>query len=61
LELYFNLPESSTEVTAKGKMAWADVNGKAGIKFLEIDPLVQNELKEWLAKRQQEEGWTVYA
>jgi hypothetical protein len=61
LELYFSLPDSSTEVTAKGKMAWADVNGKAGIKFLEIDPLVQNELKEWLAKRQQEEGWTVYA
>lgn len=61
LELHFNLPDSSTEVTAKGKMAWADVKGKAGIKFLEIDPLAQNELKEWLGKRQQEEGWTVYA
>ena len=61
LELHFGLPGSGTPVIAKGKMAWADVNGKAGIKFIEISPVVQNELKEWLAQRQQEEGWTAYA
>ena len=59
--MHFGLPGSGTPVIAKGKMAWADVNGKAGIKFIEISPVVQNELKEWLAQRQQEEGWTAYA
>jgi hypothetical protein len=45
-------------VEATGRIAWADVRGKAGIRFTHIDPSLVSKLQEWIAERQQEEGWT---
>jgi two-component system, NtrC family, response regulator AtoC len=58
LEIHFAMPEG-LPVEATGRIAWADVRGKAGIRFTHIDPTLVDKLQQWIADRQQEEGWTV--
>jgi len=58
LEIHFAMPEGLA-VEATGRIAWADVRGKAGIRFTQIDPNVVGKLQQWIADRQQEEGWMV--
>jgi hypothetical protein len=58
LQLTFTLADLGVTVKAHARVAWADVQGKAGIRFSEI---VEGggELEAWLAQRRQEEGWQV--
>jgi len=58
LELRFALPEGLA-VEATGRIAWADVRGKAGIRFTQIDPHLVGKLQQWISDQQQEEGWAV--
>ena len=58
LEVSFTMPEGLA-VEATGRIAWADVRGKAGIRFTQIDPQVVAKLEQWIADKQQEEGWMV--
>ena len=58
LEVRFTMPEGLA-VEATGRIAWADVRGKAGIRFTEIDSTLVAKLQQWIADKQQEEGWTV--
>ena len=58
LEIGFTTPDGLA-VEATGRIAWADVRGKAGIRFTRIDPYLVGKLQQWIAERQQEEGWTV--
>jgi DNA-binding NtrC family response regulator len=59
LTLHFALPDSDILVEAKGQVAWADVQKKAGIRFIEFPADLQHTLDRWLHTRQLEEGWTV--
>jgi DNA-binding NtrC family response regulator len=59
LSLRFPLPDSDILVDAKGQVAWADVQKKAGIRFIEFPTDLQHTLDRWLHTRQLEEGWTV--
>jgi DNA-binding NtrC family response regulator len=56
LEVRFTMPEG-LEIEATGRIAWADVRGKAGIRFTEIEPHLVSKLQQWIADQQQEEGW----
>ena len=58
LQIHFSMPDGLA-VEATGRIAWADVRGKAGIRFTHIDPELVADLQQWIAERQQEEGWTV--
>ena len=58
LEVRFAMPEG-VAVEATGRVAWADVRGKAGIRFTHIDPQLVSRLQQWISEKQQEEGWTV--
>jgi two-component system, NtrC family, response regulator AtoC len=58
-ELRFPLPGTDDIVTCKGRFAWADVQKKAGLKFVEIPADTQGKLDRWLFARQQDEGWAV--
>ncbi len=44
----FQLPEGGLEVKAHGKVAWANPNGQAGVRFLDIPQEVSAELKKWV-------------
>jgi len=58
LEIRFSMPEGLV-VAAIGRIAWADVRGKAGVRFTQIDPHIVGKLQQWISDQQQEEGWAV--
>jgi len=58
LDIRFTMPDGLA-VQATGRIAWADVRGKAGIRFTHINPQIVGKLQQWIADRQQEEGWTI--
>ncbi len=60
LELRFTLPESDAPVETKARVAWADVQKKAGLRFINFPVEAQLALDRWLNQRQQEEGWTIH-
>jgi transcriptional regulator with PAS, ATPase and Fis domain len=59
MQLRFNLPGEVQPIEARGHIVWADVEGKAGIRFADIAPDLQSRLKRWLIDKQREEGWSV--
>jgi len=60
LELTFPLPETGAMVQTKARVAWADVQKKAGLRFIHFPVEAQLTLDRWLHQRQQEEGWTIH-
>jgi TonB family protein len=47
--LRFQLPDSSTWVTATGNIAWTNESGKeAGIQFLDLPEQARKEIREWV-------------
>jgi PAS domain S-box-containing protein len=57
VDVNFRLPESETEIVAKGRLAWADVGGRAGLRFVVIEPALFEELQRWTNQKMQDEGW----
>jgi hypothetical protein len=47
----FQLPESEVRMKLEGEVAWTDKMGNAGIRFLDVSPEVQRDLKLWLAQQ----------
>lgn len=54
-QLHFTLPGTNTSLEIRGNIAWADGEGKAGIKFIEVPQSSQYQLEKWLTERLQEE------
>ncbi len=61
LTLELNLPDGGPTIQALGKLVWADGRGRAGIHFTEVAEETQRQLRSWLTRKQQEEGWTAQA
>jgi len=59
LQLRFPLPETGEIVETKARVAWADVQKKAGLRFINFPIHAQLTLDRWLNQRQQQEGWTI--
>jgi len=60
LDLRFPLPDTEEMVHTKARVAWADVQKKAGLRFINFPVHAQLALDRWLHQRQQEEGWTIH-
>jgi DNA-binding response OmpR family regulator len=48
LNIRFQLPESEIVIETRGQVAWANPNGSAGVRFIELDESLRVQLKEWL-------------
>jgi hypothetical protein len=48
LDLKFDLISPKVRVDARGRVAWADSGGQAGIQFLGVTPRVQRAMRDWL-------------
>jgi len=48
LDLRFDLISPRVRVDARGRVAWADAGGQAGIQFMGVTPRVQRSLRDWL-------------
>ena len=59
LDVRFALPETGDIVETKARVAWADVQKKAGLRFINFPVEAQLILDRWLHQRQQQEGWTI--
>ena len=49
----FDLPEANAQIEGRGEFAWADSDGHAGVRFLYIQPSMQEQLERWLQTRLQ--------
>jgi hypothetical protein len=47
----FQLPESKVQIKLQGEVAWTDKLGNAGIRFLDMSPVVKRDLQLWLAQQ----------
>ncbi len=50
----FELPDSKVQVEGDAEVAWSSANGQTGLRFLDIDPRMREQLGEWLAEHSQE-------
>jgi DNA-binding response OmpR family regulator len=48
LNFRFQLPDGSLEIHARGQVVWANPNGQAGVRFLDVEASVRNQLQVWL-------------
>ncbi|HVM92948.1 MAG TPA: sigma 54-interacting transcriptional regulator [Terriglobales bacterium] len=57
LDVSFLLPDSETVMHAKGRLVWADVGGRAGLRFVVIEPELFQHLQRWTNEKMKNEGW----
>ena len=59
IDVNFLLPDSEIEIRAKGRLVWADAGGRAGLRFIVIEPALFEQLKHWTNKKMKDEGWEI--
>lgn len=59
LDVSFLLPDSQTVMQVKGRLVWADVGGKAGLRFVVIEPALFETLQHWSNQKMKDEGWEI--
>jgi CheY-like chemotaxis protein len=47
----FELPDSGIGIEGDAEVAWSTSNGQTGLRFLDIDPKMREEMGEWLGAR----------
>jgi len=57
LDVSFLLPDSETVMQAKGRLVWADVGGRAGLRFVVVEPRLFEQLQHWTNLKMKNEGW----
>ena len=57
LDIAFTLPEATSAIEAKAKLAWNGPDGLAGLSIVEIHPALERELQAWLTEKARNEGW----
>jgi CheY-like chemotaxis protein len=51
VKINFKLPNADCCVQAEGELAWADKDGHAGIRFLDIPPTLRRSLQLWVERQ----------
>lgn len=59
VDAIFLLPETEIEIHAKGRLAWADACGRAGLRFVVIEPALFEKLQHWTNEKMKNEGWDI--
>jgi transcriptional regulator with PAS, ATPase and Fis domain len=59
IDVSFLLPESETVVQAKGRLVWAEAGGRAGLRFVVIEPAIFVQLQHWTNRKMKDEGWEI--
>lgn len=50
----FELPETGAILEGDAEVAWGNANGQTGLRFLDMDPRMREQLGEWLTKHSHE-------
>jgi transcriptional regulator with PAS, ATPase and Fis domain len=59
VDVSFLLPESETVIEAKGRLVWSDAGGRAGLRFVVIEPAIFVQLQHWTNRKMKDEGWEI--
>jgi PAS domain S-box-containing protein len=59
LDVSFLLPDSETVMQAKGRLVWADAGGRAGLRFVVVEPALFEMLQHWTNQKMKDEGWEI--
>ena len=51
VQVSFQLPDGAAGITADAEVAWSAANGQTGLRFLDMDVKMREEMGEWLAAR----------
>ena len=55
----FDLPGNGGCIETKAQLVWAEPQGRAGVRFVDIVPDARDRLNRWLLQKQKEEGWHI--
>jgi transcriptional regulator with PAS, ATPase and Fis domain len=59
VDVSFLLPDSETVIQAKGRLVWADAAGRAGLRFVVVEPALFEQLQHWTNRKMKDEGWEI--
>jgi PAS domain S-box-containing protein len=59
VDVSFLLPESEIVMQAKGRLVWAEAGGRAGLRFVVIEPALFEQLQHWTNRKMKDEGWEI--
>jgi DNA-binding response OmpR family regulator len=51
VRLSFQLPEGGAGIEGEAEVAWSTANGQTGLRFLDMDPKMRDDLSHWLTAR----------
>jgi len=57
VDVRFTLPESDVQFQAKARLMWVGDEGRVGIRFAVIEPMLFEQLQHWTNRKMKEEGW----
>jgi PAS domain S-box-containing protein len=57
LDLEFVLPDTDVRFQAKARMMWVGEDGRVGLRFTVIEPVLFEQLQSWTNRKMKEEGW----
>ena len=57
LDVSFPLPQSESIFRAKARIVWFGGEGRVGLRFAVIDPVLFEQLQQWTNKKMKDEGW----
>ena len=61
LDVSFPLPDSDKVFRAKARIVWFGGEGRVGIRFAVIDPVLFEQLQHWTNQKMKDEGWDLPA
>ncbi len=56
VDVSFLLPDSEIEILAKGRLVWTEAGGRAGLRFVVVEPALFEELQHWTNRKMKDEG-----
>jgi len=59
VDVSFLLPETETVILAKGRLVWSDGGGRAGLRFVVVEPELFEQLQHWTNRKMKDEGWEI--
>jgi len=59
VDVSFLLPDSEIVIQAKGRLVWSDAGGRAGLRFVVVEPALFEELQHWTNRKMKDEGWEI--
>src|ERR1039457_4298775 len=59
VDVSFLLPETEIVIQAKGRLVWTEAGGRAGLRFVVVEPALFEQLQHWTNRKMKDEGWEI--